>query len=157
MIMDSRASAVHDFEQTVRQRRFDAELRRNGGQAFRARRLQCPLSEFRSVNNADCGGVAHRFNWARRSKARDSIAASPTNLAAQSGSLYPTLVGVGRALVARTHTLVWAKRVNFPGGNGFGTSNFAGERGGLSSTLLWFRRTEAPQHWGGLAPSVRSG
>jgi hypothetical protein len=70
----------------------------------------------------------------------------------RSGSLYPTLVDVGRALVARTQTLVWAKRLNFPGGNGFGTCNFTAERGGLSSTLLRFRRTEAPQHRGGLAP-----
>ena len=157
MMVNSRASARVDLEHAAPHRRFDAQLRRNGGQAFRARRLQCPLIEFRRVNNADRGGIAYRFNWVRRSKARDSIAASPVNLAVQSGSLYPTLVGVGRALVARTQTLVWAKRLNFPGGNGFGTSNFTAERGGLSSTLLWFRRTEAPQHRGGLAPSVRSG
>jgi hypothetical protein len=39
MMMDSRASALLDFEQAAPQRRFDGELRRNGGQAFRARRL----------------------------------------------------------------------------------------------------------------------
>ena len=157
IVVNSRAGARLDLEHAAPHRRFDAELRRNCSLAFRAAGLQRALVEFRRVNNADCGGIAHRFNWVRRSKARDSIAASPTNLAAQSGSLYPTLVGVGRALVARTQTLVWAKRLNFPGGNGFGTSNFTAERGGLSSTLLWFRRTEAPQHRGGLAPSVRSG
>ena len=71
MMVNSRASAGVDLEHAAPHRRFDAELRRNGGQAFRAGRLQCPLSEFRRVNNADCGGVAHRLNWVRRSKACD--------------------------------------------------------------------------------------
>jgi hypothetical protein len=152
------SAAPHDGEyrcerQAAPHRRFDAELRRNCSLAFGAGRLQCAPVEFTRVNNTDCRRSAHRFNGGYHSKARDPIAASPTNLAAQSGSLYPTLVGVGRALVARTQTLVWAKRLNFPGGNGFGTSNFTAERGGLSSTLLWFRRAEAPQHRGGLAPT----
>jgi hypothetical protein len=34
MMTDSRASTLLDFEQAAPQRRFDAELRRNGGQAF---------------------------------------------------------------------------------------------------------------------------
>ena len=54
MMMDFRASTLLDFEQAAPQRRFDAELRRNSGQAFRARRLQCAPVEFTRVNNTDC-------------------------------------------------------------------------------------------------------
>ena len=62
-----------------------------------------------------------------RSKARDPIAAFPTNLAVFSAILYPTLVDVGRALVVRTQTLVCVKRLNSRGGSGFTTRmpNFA--------------------------------
>src|ERR1700689_2667029 len=87
MMVNSGAGARLDLEHAAPHRRFDAELRRDGGQAFRARRLQRALVEFTGVNDTDCGGIAHQFNWVRRSKARNSIAASPTNLAAQSGSL----------------------------------------------------------------------
>src|SRR5271156_181123 len=63
MMVNSRASARVDLEYAAPHRRFDAELRRNGGQAFRAGRLQCALVEFTRVNNMDCRGIAHRFHW----------------------------------------------------------------------------------------------
>src|ERR1700733_7128091 len=106
IVVNSRAGVRLDLEHAAPHRRFDAELRRNCSLAFRAAGLQRALVEFRRVNNADCGGIAHRFNWVRRSKARDLIAASPTNLAARSGSLYPPWVLGRRALVARAQTLV---------------------------------------------------
>jgi hypothetical protein len=152
MMVNSRAGTLLDLKQAAPQRRFDAELRRNCSLALRAGRLQRALVEFTGVNDTNCRRIAHRFTRGYRSMSSRSDHGSQRNLAVRSGSLYPTLVDVGRALVARTQTLVWAKRLNFPGGNGFGTCNFTAERGGLSSTLLRFRRTEAPQHGGGLAP-----
>ena len=116
MMVNSRASARLDLEQAAPHRRFDAELRRNGGLAFRAGRLQCALVEFTGVNDTNCRRIAHRFTRGYRSKARDPIAALRTNLAVWSAILYPTLVDVGRALVARTQTLVCAKRLNSFGG-----------------------------------------
>ena len=52
MMMDSRLSALLDFEQAAPQRRFDAELRRNGA-ARRSEPGVCsvPLSNFTRLNN----------------------------------------------------------------------------------------------------------
>jgi hypothetical protein len=61
------------------------------------------------------------------------------NLAVGSAIPHPTLVGVGRALVVRTQTLVCPKRLNSPGGTGFGTSNFTAERGGPTSIHAHFK------------------
>src|SRR5882757_1757460 len=110
MMVNSRTGTLLDLKQAAPQRRFDAELRRNGRPAFRARRLQSTLVEFERVNNTDCGGSAHRFIRVIARKLAIHIAASPTTLAVWSATLYPTLVDVRRALVGRTETLVCAKR-----------------------------------------------
>jgi predicted secreted protein len=44
-----------------------AELLRNGGQAFRAGRLQCAPVEFTGVDNTDRRRIFHRFNRGYRS------------------------------------------------------------------------------------------
>jgi hypothetical protein len=106
MMVNSGASARLDLEQAAPHRRFDAELRRNCSLAFRAGRLQRALVEFTRVSNTNNRRIAHRFTRGYRSKARDPIAAVRTNLALRTANLYPTLVDVGRALVARTQTLV---------------------------------------------------
>src|SRR5277367_1940210 len=67
MMVNPCAGAWLDLEQAAPKRRCDAELRRNGGQAFRARCLQCALIEFTRVNNADCKRIAHRFTRGYRS------------------------------------------------------------------------------------------
>src|ERR1700729_1999226 len=117
MMVNTGASARLDLEHAAPHRRFDAELRRDGGQAFRARRLKCAPVEFTGVNDTNYRRIAHRFTrWCYRSKARDPTAAPRTNLAAQSAIIYPTLVLVRRALVGLTQTLVCAKRLDSPGG-----------------------------------------
>jgi hypothetical protein len=143
MMVNSRASARLDLEQAAPHRRLDAELRRNCSLAFRAGRLQRALVEFTGVNDTNCRRIAHRFNRGYRSKACDPIAASRTNLTVWTEILYPTVVDVGRALVARTQTLVCAKRLNSLGGCGFRTSNCSAGCRRFSSTLLRSRGTEA--------------
>ena len=64
--------------------------------------------------------------------------------------LYRTLVGVGRALVVRTETLVWTERLNFPGVGGFSAFNLTAERRGVAQLRFDFarklaaRRTDYP-------------
>ena len=60
--------------------------------------------------------------------ARDPIAVSATNLAVCSVFLYRTLVGVGRALVVRTQTLVWTKRSTLLDAADFRGFDFIAER-----------------------------
>ena len=61
MMVNTGASARFDLEHAALHRRFDAELRRNGGLALRAGRLQRALVEFTGVNNTNCRRIAHRF------------------------------------------------------------------------------------------------
>jgi hypothetical protein len=80
--------------------------------AFRAGRLQRAPVELTGVNDTNCRRIAHRYTRGYRSKARDPVATFRTNLVLWTANLYPTLVDVGRALVARTQTLVCTKRFN---------------------------------------------
>ena len=52
--------------------------------------------------------------------------------------LYRTLVGVGRALVVRTETLVWTERLNSLGGGGFRAFNLTAERRGIAQLRFGF-------------------
>ena len=61
VVVNPRASARLDLEHAAPHRRIDAELRRNRGLAFRARRLLGAPIEFGRVNNSYRGGIAHRF------------------------------------------------------------------------------------------------
>ena len=91
-----------------------------------------------------------RITGAIARKARDPIAATAPKLAVCSVSLYRTLVGVGRALVVRTETLVWTERLNFLGGGGFSAFNLTAERLGVAQLRFGFavelaaRRTDYP-------------
>jgi hypothetical protein len=58
--------------------------------------------------------------------------AQATNLAVCSVFHYRTLVGAGRALVLRTQTLVWTKRLNSIGRRGFRGFNLTAERRGIA-------------------------
>ena len=143
MMVNSGAGTRLDLEHAAPHRRFDAELRRNCSLAFRAGRLQGAPVEFTGMNDTNCRRIAHRYTRGYRSKARDPIATFRTNLARRTANLYPTLVDAGRALVARTQTLVCAKRLNSRGGSGFRTSNCSAGCRRFSSNLLRLRDTEA--------------
>ena len=143
MMVNSGAGTRLDLERAAPHRRFDAELRRNCSLAFRAGRLQGAPVEFTGMNDTNCRRIAHRYTRGYRSKARDPIATFRTNLARRTANLYPPLVDAGRALVARTQTLVCANRLTSRGGSGFRTSNCSAGCRRFSSNLLRLRDTEA--------------